>query len=154
MNKPVFILLFYFAVSQLSYSQPSRNVFINPTGTYILKGEKYKNEIKGSYGEIRVKLLNDSLLAIAMYSNKGYPEYTSASFTDTIAYADNRAVYFPISEASCQLVFDFEADGLNIKQVYTDPASTCGFEKGAIPLGFIARHSTETPIIQSLSRVQ
>lgn len=152
MNKAVFILLFYFA-SHLSYSQPPRDVFINPTGTYILKGEKYKNEIKGSYGEIRVKLLSDSLLAITMYSNKGYPEYTSASFADTIAYIDNRAVYLPISDATCQLVFAFDADGLHINEIYTDPTSTCGFEKGVIPLGFIARHSSETPIIQSLSRV-
>ena len=152
MIKPIFLLFFSFASYSYSHSQYSRDLFVNPTGTYILKGEKYKNEIKGNYGEIRVKLLRDSMLAITMYSNKGYPDYTSASFTDTVLYEDNRAVYRPQSDASCQLIFLFDPEGLNIKQIYTDPASTCGFEKGAIPLGFIGKYSSATPIIQPISR--
>ena len=153
MNKTIFLLLF-FCVAHLSYNQPSRNVFIDPTGTYVLKGEKYKGEIKGNYGEVRIKLLSDSLLAITMYSNKGYPDYTSASFTDTMVYTNNKAVHYSKSDPSCQLVFAFDTDGLDIKQIYTDPASTCGFEKGAIPFGFIAKYSSAIPIIQPLSRAR
>lgn len=153
MNQSFLFLLFY-CVTNLGYGQPSRNVFIDPTGTYVLKGEKYKGEIRGHHGEVRIKLLSDSLVAIAMYSNKGYPEYTSASFTDTIAYANSRAVHFSKTDPSCQLVFSFETDGLDIKQIYTDPASTCGFEKGTIPLGFIEKYSSDIPIIQTLSRSQ
>lgn len=153
MNKPIFLLLFC-CTTHLGYSQPANYAFINPTGTYLLKGEKYRGEIKGNYGEIRVKLLDDSRLALTMYSNKGYPEYTSAAFTDTVVYNDNRAVYSSKDDPSCQLVFAFEADGLNIKQIYTDPASTCGFGKGVIPFGFIDKYSSDIPIIQSLSRTQ
>ena len=153
MNKPIFLLLFLCA-AHLSNSQPANYVFVNPTGTYLLKGEKFKGEIKGNYGEVRVKLLDDSRLALAMYSNKGYPEYTSAAFTDTVMYNDNRAIYVSKYDPSCQLVFAFETDGLNIKQVYTDPASTCGFGKGVIPFGFIEKYSSDIPIIQRLARAE
>jgi hypothetical protein len=151
MKKSILLLLFYCAM-HVSYSQPIRNVIIDPTGTYILKGERYKSEIKGNHGEIRIKLLSDSMVAITMYSNKGYPDYTSASFTDTMQYADNRAIHFSKTDPSCQLVFGFDLNGLNIKQIYTDPASTCGFEKGTIPLGYIAKYSSAVPVIQHLSR--
>lgn len=153
MKKVVFLLLFY-CVTQISYSQLLRDVFINPTGTYVLKGEKYRGEIRGNYGEVRIKLLDDSTLAISMYGNKGYPDYSSASFTDTMVYVDNRAAHLSKSDPSCQLVFAFDQDGLNIKQIYTDPSSTCGFEKGAMPLGFIAKYSSDIPIIQPLARTR
>jgi hypothetical protein len=152
MDKTIFLL--FFCAAHLSFSQTSRNLFINPTGTYVLKGEVYKGEIKGNYGEIRVKLLDNSFLAIAMYSNKGFPDYTSASFTDTVVYADNKAVHISKSDPSCQLVFAFETEGLNINQIYTDPGSTCGFGKGVIPFGFIAKYSSDIPIIQPLSRIR
>jgi hypothetical protein len=69
-------------------------------------------------------------------------------------YANNQAIHFSKTDHSCQLVFSFDMDGLDIKQIYTDPASTCGFEKGTIPLGFIAKYSSDVPIIQRLSRTQ
>ncbi len=151
MKKSIFLLLFYWTIN-FSYGQPARNMNIDPTGTYILRGEKYKGEIKGNHGEVRIKLLSDSLVAITMYSNKGYPDYTSASFTDTIEYTNNRAIHFSKTDSSCQIVFAFDMNGLEIKQMYTDPASTCGFEKGTIPLGYIAKYSSAVPIIQPLSR--
>lgn len=126
--------------------------FIDPTGTYILKGEKQKGEIIGNFAEIRIKLLEDSLLAFTMYCNKGYPEYKSGSLTDTVGYVDNKAVYSSTSDTSCQIQFTFDLHGLNIKTVYTDPASTCGFGKGVLPLGFIEKSSSSVPIIQRLSR--
>ena len=150
MNKT--LLLLFFCSVHVSFSQPLRNVVINPTGTYVLKGEKHKGEIKGNFAEIRVKLIDETLLAISMYSNTGYPDYLSGSFTDTVPYAGNKAVCLSKSDPSCRLVFVFESDGLNIKQIYTDPASTCGFGKGVIPLGFIGKYSSDIPIIQSLSR--
>ncbi|MBC7830092.1 MAG: hypothetical protein H7122_20270 [Chitinophagaceae bacterium] len=152
MTKTAFFLFFYCAIYS-SFSQSAPGLFLNPTGTYILKGEKHRSEIKGNFAEIRVKLINDSQVAIAMYCNKGYPEYLAGSFTDTLSYADNRAVYASKPDPSCQIIFSFENNGLNIKQVYTDPASTCGFGKGVFPLGFIEKYSSDMPIIQSLSRL-
>jgi hypothetical protein len=151
MNKTILFLLFYCSFHS-SFTQPSLRAFINPTGTYILKGEKNKGEIVGNFAEIRFKLISDSLLAFTMYCNKGYPEYTSGSITDTIAYTDNTATVYVKSEPSCQIHFSFVTEGVTIKQLYSDPASTCGFGKGVIPLGFIEKHSSETPIIQSLAR--
>lgn len=148
----ILFFIFLACTSQFCFGQPSRDVFINPTGTYLLKGEKYRHEIKGNYGEIRVKLIGDSIVAVAMYSNNGYPEYTSASFTDTMVYNDNKAIYHSKADPSCQMIFAFDTDGLSIKQVYTDPASTCGFEKGVMPLGFVSKYSSDTPVIQLISR--
>ena len=150
--KEIILLLLISVGVHFSNGQPIRKVFIDPTGTYVLKGEKYKGEIKGNHGEVRIKLLNESLVAITMYSSNGYPDYDSASFTDTMKYANNKAVHFSKSDPSCQLVFAFSADGLDIKQMYTDPASTCGFEKGTIPLGFISKYSSAIPVIQPIYR--
>lgn len=153
MSKILFFV-FFAGASQVCLGQPAREAEINPTGTYLFKGEKHRHEIKGHYGEIRVKLVTDSLVALAMYSNNGYPEYSSASFTDTVVYSDNKAVYRSKADPSCQKVFSFEAVGVHIKQIYTNPASTCGFEKGVMPLGFIPKHSSDTPIIQAISRLK
>lgn len=152
MKKAILILFFYCAFHS-SFGQPPSRSSLNPTGTYILKGEKHRSEIKGNFAEIRVKLINDSQVAIAMYCNKGYPGYASGSFTDTLAYADNRAVLFSRLDPSCQIIFSFDLGGLDIKQIYTDPSSTCGFGKGVFPLGFIEKYSSDTPVIQSLSRL-
>lgn len=151
MNKT--LLLLFVCSAHVAFSQPLRNLVINPTGTYVLKGEKHKGQIKGNFAEVRVKQIDEDLLAITMYSNTGYPDYLSGAFTDTIPYADNRGVYTSKYDTACRLVFAFEIDGLSIKQIYTDPTSTCGFGKGVIPLGFIARYSSDVPIIQSLERV-
>jgi hypothetical protein len=149
------ILLFiYCCAIQSAFGQYSAYNFINPTGTYILKGEKQKNEILGNFAEIRIKLLTDTLLAFTMYCNKGYPDYTAGSLTDTVSYFDNRAVHLSEIDASCQIQFDFDNHRLHIKTVYTDPFSTCGFEKGVLPLGYIDKYSSVIPIIQSLSRAK
>jgi hypothetical protein len=146
-------LIFFCCTAYLSSGQPSpKSNFIDPTGTYILKGEKQKGEIVGNFGEIRVKLIEDSLLAFTMYWNKGYPEYTPGSLTDTVAYTDNKAVHSSKSDPSCQIQFAFDISGLHIKMIYTDPVSNCGFEKGVLPLGFIEKASSSVPVIQPINR--
>jgi hypothetical protein len=127
---------------------------LNPTGTYILKGENQKGEIKGNFAEIRVKMLDNSRLALSFYSNKGYPEYSSGSFTDTLVFLDNKAIHYSRLDTTCQIVFDFLDDGLSLKQIYSDPTSTCGFEKGVLPLGFINKYSSNTPLIQFITRLK
>lgn len=152
MFKLILILAF---CSALMYSsgQPIRQMPLNPTGTYILKGENQKGEIKGNFAEIRVKMLDESRLAVSFYSNKGYPEYTSGSFTDTLNYLENKAIHYSKLDTACQIVFEFEVEGLSLTQVYSDPKSTCGFEKGVLPLGFINKYSSVTPLIQAITRL-
>lgn len=154
MNKAI-IFLFFSCTTHFCFSQLlSKNTFINPTGTYILKGENQKGEIVGNFAEIRIKLLSDSLLAFTMYCNKGFPDYTSGALIDTVAYIHNSAMYASKLDASCQLQFAFEPDRLHIKIIYTDPASNCGFERGVLPLGFIEKSSSSIPIIQPIIRPQ
>lgn len=150
--KTLMLLLLFYCFSHTSSSQPIRNLVVDPTGTYLLKGENQKGEIRGNFGEIRVKLMNDSTVAFTMYSNKGFPDYTYASFNDTVPYANNKASYTSAKDTSCRLVFDFQSDGLTIKQIYSDPASTCGFGSGVIPLGFIEKYSSDIPVIQPIQR--
>jgi hypothetical protein len=71
---------------------------------------------------------------------------------DTVSYSDNKATYSSKFDSSCQIQFSFESDGLSIKTIYTDPYSTCGFEKGVLPLGFIEKSSSSIPVIQHIKR--
>ncbi|HVS97003.1 MAG TPA: hypothetical protein VHE54_10965, partial [Puia sp.] len=68
-------------------------LFVDPTGTYILKGEVKKNKIVGHYGELRVRLLDPGTAAFCFYLNNGYPNYASIALMDTLNYADNRLYY-------------------------------------------------------------
>ena len=153
MNKASLFIIFCTLLLS-SFSQPWRQLPLNPTGTYILKGENHRGEIKGNFAEIRIKLLSDSLIALSLYSNKGYPEYTSGSFTDTLKYLDNKAIHHSKLDNDCSIAFDFVIDGLRIKQIYSDPTSTCGFGKGVLPLGFIGKYSSDTPVIQYITRLR
>jgi hypothetical protein len=51
--------------------------FINPTGTYLEKGEIKNSKIIGHSGELRVRLLDSSTIALCFFANKGYPGYES-----------------------------------------------------------------------------
>jgi len=124
--------------------------FIDPTGTYILKGEVQKNKIISHSGEIRVKLLDNGKVAISFYINKGYPGYESVSFVDTLPYADNLAKYNPAAYADCTIIFAFSNKDAEIQQVYTDPQSGC-FGKDILISTFFKKSSSDKPVIQDLS---
>ena len=78
--------LFYLPLLLLNGSLFSdHQIFIDPTGTYLLKGEVKKNKIVGHSGEFRVRLLNANTVAMCLYLNKGEPGYESGFFTrDTL----------------------------------------------------------------------
>jgi hypothetical protein len=125
--------------------------FIDPTGTYRLKGVVRNNRIIGHSGELRVRLLNDSTVALCFYMNAGYPGYKAGSFIDTSAYEDNKATYQPPLDTSCAVYFNFELQKVQIMQVMSDPRSGCGFAPGVfIPTNF-PKVSSEVPVIQSLT---
>ena len=126
--------------------------FINPTGTYILKGNVAKNKIVSHSGEIRVKLLNRHKVAICFYINKGYPGYESISFVDTLRYDDNYIVrYKPSPNADCLVMFSFNNKQAEIQQVYSDPRSGCDFGKNILVSTSFKKFSSDEPIIQDLS---
>lgn len=125
--------------------------FINPTGTYILKGIVEKNVITSHHGEIRAKLLQNDKLILCFYLNKGYPGFESASFTDTLAYNDNQVRYIPPGDPSCSIVYLFTVTSVNVTLIYSDPHCTCGFAKGVIAPAVFEKYSEEIPLIQDLS---
>src|SRR5450755_2368449 len=87
------------------------DTFIDPTGTYILKGATTKNKVVGHSGEIRIKLLGKDRVAMCFYINKGSPGYESGSFLDTLSYNDdNEAVYTPAADPGCAFLFYFSAN--------------------------------------------
>jgi len=126
--------------------------FINPMGTYLLKGEVKNSKIVGHYGEIRVRLLDTGTIALCLYLNEGYPNYESGSLMDTLRYEENRAIYRPGGDSSCIIYFAFGFRSVAISQLLTDPNSGCGFRPGVIIPAIFEKTSSEVPVIQDLSQ--
>lgn len=144
-----------FLVSLLLFSGGQRTenlAFINPTGTYLEKGEVKSGRIVGHYGEVRVRLLDTGRIALCFLFNTGYPRYESGSLIDTLHYEDNRAVYRPAGDSSCALHFVFGIRALVLSRVLTDTHSGCGFAPGAVIPAIFEKTSSDIPVIQDLSQ--
>ena len=140
--------------NQLDFSASPRiaiHSFIDPTGTYILKGTVKKNTITGHSGEIRVKLLQGNRIALCFYINSGYPDYASGAFMDTLVYEDNLAKYNPVQDHACFILFCFSLKSAETEQILTDPHSSCGFGHGVMVSAIFEKYSSDTPVIQDLS---
>jgi hypothetical protein len=125
--------------------------FIDPTGTYILKGDVKKNNITGHFGELRVRLLDSQTVAFCFYLSSGYPDYKAAAILDTLQYADNSIHYQPKADSTCFFVLTFSARSVELMTVFSDPGSGCGFAPGAIVPATLQKSSSEIPVIQDLS---
>ncbi|HXB90744.1 MAG TPA: hypothetical protein VNU72_00580 [Puia sp.] len=145
--------LFLLPLLLLSTHLPGHTSFLlDPTGTYILKGEVKKNRILGHYGELRVRLLDAGTAAFCFYINNGYPDYASVALMDTIKYEDNRIYYRSLRDSSCSLVLSFYANTMELMEIYSDPQSGCGYGPGVLAPAVFDKSSSEVPIIQDLSR--
>ena len=102
-------------------------------------------------GEIRVKLLQNNILALCFYINKGYPGFGSASFIDTLAYNDDQAKYIPSNDTACTIGFLFTGASVELTLIYTNPQRACGFAKGVILPAVFMKSSVDNPLIQDLS---
>jgi hypothetical protein len=147
--KALFVL-FAVAAAPYFHSSPS-DPWLDPTGTYLLKGIVERNRIMGHSGELRVKLLDPSHIAFCFYINRGYPGYESGAFLDTLLYHDNLASYTPARDRDCRIIFCFGYKSVEVRQTYSDPHSGCGFAKGIMASAFFRKRSAENPIIQDLS---
>ena len=94
MSDKLKLLIIFFALTQTSFAQARATHFINPTGTYKLvsKTVTKNGETYGYFGEINVKLLENTKIAITLYVCKGALSYNSGSFLDTLNYQKNIAV--------------------------------------------------------------
>jgi hypothetical protein len=146
-------LIIFFAI--VCYRPPvpasGSTTFIDPTGTYILKGVVSKNVIKGHFGELRVKLLTNTRTAICFYLNSGYPDYRVGSFLDTLLYDEDHLQYNPTGAGDCLLYFYFKPQSAELQQSYSDPNSSCGFARGVIISTVFNKYSDDKPVIQDLS---
>jgi hypothetical protein len=123
---------------------------IDPTGTYILKGEVKDNKVVSHSGELRVKLLRPARLTLCFYIDKGYPDYTSGTLMDTLSYEDNAAVYIG-QDSCCMLRFFFKPGGVELMHIFSQEANDCGFAPGVLTGAFFKKTSSNVPVIQDLS---
>ena len=131
-------------------STDNNQTFINPTGTYTLKGEVHDNKVTTHSGEIRVKLLHHELLTLCFFIDKGYPGYESGSLLDTLRYEDDAAIYVS-KDSSCMLRFTFKPNGVQLMHVFTQNKGDGGFAPGVLTGAFFRKISSGVPVIQDLS---
>ena len=141
-------LLFSFCI----ISVHAQYEYVDPTGTYLLKGTTKKQQIMDHHGEIRVKLISEGKVAICLYINKGYPGYESGALMDTLEYSDNQVNFSHLKDPGCSVYVHFTRKEAEIRQKYSDPQSGCGFEKGVLISAVFPKTSGDIPQIQDLSR--
>jgi hypothetical protein len=125
--------------------------FIDPTGTYILRGDIRKNNITGHFGEIRVRLLDKRTAAFCFYISNGYPNFESGSFLDTVNYEYNSFLYRPARDTGCSLILHFSVRLVEIMTIYSDVRSGCGMAPGIMVPATFRKVSSDVPVIQDLS---
>lgn len=123
--------------------------FLDPTGTYVLKGSTHREHIIGHFGEIRVKLLEPQRIALSLDINKGYPHYESAFFSDTLDYLQNSAHLRSPADTQCTISFHFNQQQAVMTLVYSNPRCSCGFDKGVLVAARFAKYSNDVPVIRS-----
>jgi hypothetical protein len=147
----LFLIIFLF-VSTVNFSHSVSPHFLNPTGTYKFneKTEKRDGEVYGYFGEIRVKLLDKSKIAMSFYICKGAPSYNSGSFVDTLDYFNEQVIYIPEDDSICKIVFHFKAQGIDVTQSQKNLNFGCGFGHAVFADGYFKRISRKTPEIIDL----
>jgi hypothetical protein len=143
-------LFFLPLLMMTSFTPARRPVFIDPTGTYILKGDVKRNHVTTHSGELRIRLLDQRTVALCFYINKGYPGYESGSLLDTVAYNEDNFMYQPGNDSSCSIFFYFKRQSVEIVKFLSDPHSGCGFAPGVLIPAVFPKTSDNTPIIQPL----
>ena len=134
----------------LGFTPGKTSSFLNPTGTYRLKGAVKNNKITSHSGELRVRLLDEHTVALCFYINAGYPSYSSGSLIDTLSYEDNAIIYQPSKDTSCSVYFYFDPQKVKLMQVMSDPHSGCGFDPGVFVPVVFPKISSDIPVIQNL----
>ena len=144
------LTLLLFCIQQKHPSAYTPN-FIDPTGTYTLKGNVKNNNITGHFGELRVHLLDSQTVAFCFYLSNGYPTYAAATILDTLQYSDNFIKFRPKGDSSCSLILTFSARSVELMKVYSDPSTGCGFTPGIIVPVVLNKTSSAVPVIQDFA---
>ena len=151
MKKPL-ILLSILLLAALSFARMPQNKRIDPTGTYLLDAQQVviDREPYGDSGLIQVVSLPGNKIFMTFIFNKGAPSYSRGSFTDTLNYVNNRAVYKnPAADTTCEITFTFTDAGITVKEKTTHQNSGCGFGKGIVADGFYKKVSSTKPVLKN-----
>lgn len=128
---------------------------INPTGTYIIGNglRQEDNEPKGNFGEIRVKKISSTKVAVALYVINGAPAYDSGDFVDTLTFGNSQAVFSKNSfDTSCRIYFKFSGSRLIVRQTSKIHPFPCGFGWNADISGVYRKVSAKVPSIRDLTK--
>ena len=143
------VILILTSVTLLT-SYSVQTFYIDPTGTYQLdsKTKKKNGDVYGYYGLIQVKKISLDKIVMTFEVNKGAPSYNSGSFVDTLSYKDNISIYSDIeSDSTCKITFEFDKNGVTVKEETADYNSGCGFGHAVVANGFYKKSSDKTPIL-------
>jgi hypothetical protein len=127
--------------------------FINPTGSYRLDS---KNTVKngdtyGYFGDIDVKLLDSSRIAISFFVCEGAPSYNLGTFVDTVTYKDNIAIHTtPEDDTTCRIKFIFSKKAVTVEQHQADLNFGCAFGHAVFADGFYKKTSSKVPVIADI----
>jgi hypothetical protein len=127
--------------------------FINPTGSYKLDSRTtVKNgDTYGYFGDIDVKLLNNSRIAISFFVCIGAPSYNMGTFVDTLTYKNNVAIHTtPEDDTTCRIKFSFSKKGITVEQHQADPNFGCAFGHAVFADGFYRKTSSKVPVIADI----
>lgn len=148
------LLLLVLSYASKAYSQSEQaTVLVDPTGLYKLVAKtKIKNgDTYGYFGDIKVKLLSASSIVINFYVCKGAPSYNSGSFSDTLDFANNEAIFRTSNDISCSVTFHFTETGVDVLEKTADYNSGCGFGNAVIADGFYKKISAKILELRSTS---
>lgn len=148
----LFFLILFLCLSDGNTSHAISKRFLNPTGTYKYneKTVKRDGEVYGYFGEISVKLIDRSKIAMSFYVCKGAPSYNSGSFIDTLDYVDEKVIYIPENDSTCRITFYFKEHGVHVTQSQANLNFGCGFGDAVFADGYFKRISRKTPEISDL----
>jgi len=128
----------------------SPTVFINPTGTYKLGNRiaEKDGDTYGYFGEIKVKLLPKSKIAITLFVCKGAPSYNSGTIWDTLTFKNSKALCTtPDDDSTCKITFRFKKNGVSVDQQQANLNFGCGFGHGVFADGYYRKISSKIPVI-------
>lgn len=129
----------------LSKVHPKKK-FINPTGTYILKGKQKGNETYGYFGHVYVQYLGKQKVIVKFYLCKGYMSYSSGSFYDTLHYQNNTTVYRPTEyDSTCKVIFTFYPNRVVVEEQTANFNNGCGFGHGVVANSVFRKKSSRSP---------
>lgn len=153
MISKISFFLFLIAYQTTSGQVKTKPNFVNPTGSYKLdsKTTVKQGDTYGYFGDIDVKLLDSSRIAMSFFVCKGAPSYNMGSFIDNLTYKNNIAIHTtPEDDTTCRINFIFTKKGITVDQHQADLNFGCGFGHGVFADGFYKKTTSKVPVIIDL----